>query len=78
MGLILSYNKVIVDNNVIIIRKLFCYKEYNIKDITRARIIYKKNDKTIYLYVKKKMIFSFRESMPGYKLMCYRLNILDI
>ena len=30
MGFVLSYNKVIVDNNVIIVRKLFFYKEYDI------------------------------------------------
>ena len=78
MGLVLSYNKVIVDNNVIIVRKVFCYKEYDIKDITKARIKYKKNDKIIGIYIGKKRIFSFRESMTGYKYMCYRLNISDV
>ena len=75
MAFVLSYNKVIVDNNVIIVRKLFSYKEYNIKDITRARIKFKKNEKIVSLYVKKKKIFSFSESQPGYVYMCDRLNL---
>lgn len=75
MGFVLSYNKVIVDNNVIIVRKLFFYKEYDIKDITRARIKFKKKDKIISLYVKRKKIFSFSESQPGYEFMCDRLNL---
>ena len=75
MALIYSYNKVIIDNNVIIVRKLFFYKEYNIKDISRARIKFKKNEKIISLYVKKKKIFSFSESQPGYEFMCDRLNL---
>lgn len=75
MAFVLSYNKVIVDNNVIIVRKLFSYKEYDIKNITRARIKFKKNDKTVSLYVKKKKIFSFSESQPGYEYMCNKLNL---
>ena len=75
MAFVLSYNKVIVDNNVIIVRKLFSYKEYDIKNITRARIKFKKNDKTVTLYVKKKKIFSFSESQPGYEYMCNKLNL---
>ena len=75
MALIYSYNKVIIDNNVIIVRKLFFYKEYDFKDITRARIKFKKKDKIISLYVKRKKIFSFSESQPGYEFMCDRLNL---
>lgn len=75
MALILSYNKVIVDYNVIIVRKPFYYKEYDIKDITRARIKFKRSDKIISVYVKKKKIFSFSESQPGYKYMCNKLDL---
>ena len=75
MAFVLSYNNVIVDNNVIVVRKLFSYKEYDIKNITRARIKFKKNDKTVSLYVKKKKIFSFSESQPGYEYMCNKLNL---
>ena len=75
MAFVHSYNKVIVDYNVIIVRKLFYYKEYNIKDITRARIKFKRNDKIISLYVKNKKIFSFCESQPGYNFMCEKLDL---
>lgn len=77
MGLILSYNKIIVDNNVIIVRKLFSYNEYNIRAITRAKIKIGKSDKVIDVYIGKKKIFSFSESKTGYKYMCERLNITD-
>ncbi len=77
IALILSYNKVIVDCNVIIVRKPFYYKEYNLNDITRARIKLKKSDKIVDVYIRKKKIFSFSESKTGFKFMCERLNIWD-
>ena len=73
-----GYNKIIVVDNKIVIHKVFNHKVYDIRDVTRTKTKLGKKDNIISVYVGKKKLFSFRESMIGYKYMCEKLNILDV
>ena len=73
-----GYNKIIVVDNKIVIHKIFNHKVYDIRDVTRTKTKLGKKDNIISVYVGKKKLFSFRESMIGYKYMCEKLNILDV
>ena len=73
-----GYNKIIVVDNKIVIHKVFNHKVYDIRDVTKTKTKLGKKDNIISVYVGKKKLFSFRESMIGYKYMCEKLNILDV
>ena len=78
IAFIIGYNKIIVVDNKIAIHKIFNHKVYDIRDVTRTKTKLGKKDNIISVYVGKKKLFSFRESMIGYKYMCEKLNILDV
>ncbi len=78
IAFIIGYNKIIVVDNKIVIHKIFNHKVYDIRDVTRTKTKLGKKDNIISVYVGKKKLFSFRESMIGYKYMCEKLNILDV